>query len=101
MVANWYFLQTFDYFAPAAERQPLLHVWSLAVEEQYHLVVPALVLGLAKVTRRTRVNLYRAGLACAAPILISPDWSRAGVNPNTVPTDFDFRKRAGTSTEAR
>src|SRR6516165_3546253 len=31
----------------------------------------------------------------------SPDWSIAGVNPNTAPTDFDFRKRAGTSTVAR
>ena len=31
----------------------------------------------------------------------SPDWSLAGVNPNTAPTDFDFRKRAGTSTVAR
>jgi hypothetical protein len=33
--------------------------------------------------------------------LLSPDWSREGVNPNTAPKDFDFRKRAGTSTVAR
>jgi len=32
---------------------------------------------------------------------ISPDWYLAQVNPNTAPTDLDFRKRAGTSTVAR
>src|SRR5262249_38462627 len=32
---------------------------------------------------------------------ISPDWYLAQVNPNTAPTDLDFRKRTGTSTVAR
>jgi peptidoglycan/LPS O-acetylase OafA/YrhL len=37
-IALW--LQS-DYFAGAAETKPLLHVWSLAVEEQYYLLLPA------------------------------------------------------------
>ncbi|MEM1299226.1 MAG: acyltransferase family protein [Pseudomonadota bacterium] len=30
-----------DYFAPAADKSPLLHMWSLAIEEQYYLLLPA------------------------------------------------------------
>lgn len=38
--ANQYFLSVTGYFKPGAEEQPLLHMWSLAVEEQYYLLVP-------------------------------------------------------------
>jgi len=36
------FLQA-GYFDSAAELKPLLHVWSLSLEEQYYLVLPALI----------------------------------------------------------
>ncbi|MGY4827993.1 acyltransferase family protein [Sphaerotilaceae bacterium SBD11-9] len=35
-------LQT-DYFSGAANLKPLLHIWSLSLEEQYYLVLPALL----------------------------------------------------------
>ena len=37
------FQLTGDYFAPAAERNPLLHTWSLSVEEQFYFAFPLLV----------------------------------------------------------
>jgi peptidoglycan/LPS O-acetylase OafA/YrhL len=39
--ANFVLLQQTGYFEGAAALKPLLHVWSLAVEEQYYLLLPA------------------------------------------------------------
>ena len=44
--SNVFFWKTGDYFAPAAELQPLLHTWSLSVEEQYYLLFPLLLIVL-------------------------------------------------------
>lgn len=38
--SNFYFWINDGYFAPAAELKPLLHTWSLAIEEQYYLLFP-------------------------------------------------------------
>ncbi len=42
--SNHYFSGFGDYFAPANHEQPLLHTWSLAVEIQFYLLAPLLVL---------------------------------------------------------
>ncbi|MDV3503101.1 acyltransferase family protein [Marinobacter sp. M-5] len=44
--SNVLFWRKSGYFAPAAEENPLLHTWSLAVEEQFYIFFPLLLLML-------------------------------------------------------
>lgn len=46
--ANFVLTNQSGYFSGAAELKPLLHVWSLAVEEQYYFILPALFLVFPK-----------------------------------------------------
>lgn len=50
-VSNIFFWQDTDYFQAASELKPLLHTWSLAVEEQYYLIFPILLLLIYKFSR--------------------------------------------------
>ena len=42
-VSNFFFWSEADYFATAAERLPLLHTWSLSVEEQFYILFPVVL----------------------------------------------------------
>jgi peptidoglycan/LPS O-acetylase OafA/YrhL len=61
-----YWLDT-GYFAGAAEEKPLLHTCSLAVEEQFYMVVPLLLLGLFRISafrhRRMLLSWFATGIA--------------------------------------
>lgn len=50
--SNLLFYLEIDYFAPAADAKPLLHTWSLAVEEQFYIFFPILMWGLWRVRGR-------------------------------------------------
>jgi len=56
MVSNFYFWQQDGYFAAPSDYEPLLHTWSLAVEEQFYLVLPLLLVFLNRRTP-TRITL--------------------------------------------
>ncbi|MGP0032606.1 MAG: acyltransferase family protein [Acidimicrobiales bacterium] len=57
-VSNWHFLLSgTNYFAQTGLPSPLLHTWSLAVEEQFYFVWPLVILGLLRLTRSLRVLL--------------------------------------------
>lgn len=48
LVPNFLFYRSSGYFETATELKPLLHTWSLGVEEQYYLFFPVLILLLWK-----------------------------------------------------
>ena len=54
-VSNVVLYREAGYFDAASETKPLLHLWSLGIEEQYYLVWPLLLWGLAKLRRGVAV----------------------------------------------
>jgi peptidoglycan/LPS O-acetylase OafA/YrhL len=55
-VSNVYFGRQSGYFDSSVEFKPLLHTWSLAVEEQFYVAYPLLFLALGRLSRRTMVG---------------------------------------------
>ena len=64
-VSNVYFAQTAGYFDAPAETKPLLHTWSLGVEEQFYFAAPLLMLLVHRVLPK------RAGLLFALIAVVS------------------------------
>jgi peptidoglycan/LPS O-acetylase OafA/YrhL len=54
---NFFFLYNTGYFNPSAESMPLLHTWSLAVEEQFYVAWPIIVFIAARFTQRKKLWL--------------------------------------------
>lgn len=86
-VANWHFIgESTDYFADSLDANPVLHYWSLSIEEQFYLVWPVLLLGLTWIRRRlpegedvARAIVFVLGVASAgwAIVLADTDLPRA------------------------
>lgn len=88
--ANWFFAgEATDYFGSTS---PLLHFWSLAVEEQFYVVWPLLLAGLFAVFGRGSAHARRAirlvvialaGASAGAALLLSaasPNWAYYGTH---------------------
>lgn len=65
LVSNVFFWRDTGYFVGPAELKPLLHTWSLAVEEQFYLGYPFLLLTAGRLGRRG-LGVVLAGLTIAS-----------------------------------
>lgn len=78
--SNLLFWTESGYFAPAAELKPLLHTWSLAVEEQYYILFPLFLMVTWRWGAKITLGLLTFGFAlslAAAQVLVFKDASFA------------------------
>ncbi|HEX4158674.1 MAG TPA: acyltransferase family protein [Rhizomicrobium sp.] len=86
--ANFEFWREAGYFDAFADQKPLLHLWSIAVEEQFYLLFPALLLALRRATPRRRIG------AIACVLIASLALSAWGVVAAKVATFYLLPMRA-------
>ena len=69
--SNILFWRESGYFDSIAEKKPLLHTWSLAVEEQYYIIFP---LFLFFAWRRSEKHVFRITVAFALCSFLLSEW---------------------------
>lgn len=67
-VSNFYFWLSANYFSPSADHIPMLMTWSLAVEEQFYLIFPIILIALFRFARQ-RVLAAIVGVSIVSLLL--------------------------------
>jgi peptidoglycan/LPS O-acetylase OafA/YrhL len=81
--SNVFFWLQSGYFDHAAVEKPLLHTWSLAVEEQFYLALPLVMWGVLRVARGNRAALpVTLGALALASFVLSVVLMRSGASAN-------------------
>lgn len=77
----WFTSRATDYFAGHADANPLLHLWSLAVEEQFYLLLPALIWALARSRWHSPMAHGRLAVSLVVVTLAMCVWTTARNQP--------------------
>jgi peptidoglycan/LPS O-acetylase OafA/YrhL len=77
LAANLYLARGSGYFDSGAEFNPLLHTWSLSLEEQFYLIFPALLAGFYYLLERRGASSSLVAYGLISPSCGNPDRSHA------------------------
>lgn len=99
-VANWRFiLEGESYFASTGDPSPFRHMWTLAIEEQFYLVFPILLLGLMTMAHGRRRRIAQGLVVLIVLSAIVQAWIYTSqIKP--MPTPDPSRIYYGTDTRA-
>ncbi len=98
-VANWHLLSSDDsYFSTLSLPSPVLHTWSLAIEEQFYVVFPLLMIGLLFILHQVSPRRRRTAMAVILALLaaVSALWMAHLYVPGATPDRVYY----GTDTRA-
>ena len=96
-LANWHFMGSGSYFESDGTSSPLLHMWSLAVEEQFYFIWPLIIVAVfwavSQQSEHHQLRVFRfrlgifAGLAIAISIILLAIFSQSSVDRAYMGTD--------------
>jgi peptidoglycan/LPS O-acetylase OafA/YrhL len=77
-ISNLNFWSEADYFGTASQTKPLLHTWSLSVEEQFYILFPPLIVAIARLGR----DLRKAALWAIFAVSLAFSWWQTAAHPS-------------------
>lgn len=103
-ISNFYFWLEADYFDAGAKMKPLLHTWSLSVEEQFYLVWPLMLVLAMKVRGKwlapmvllviSVASLWANDAAVGTQAVVAKDFASTGLGQILASTDLPGGKAA-------
>lgn len=88
-LSNYFFAGQNSYFAPDIDLNPMLHTWSLAIEEQFYVVFPLLLWVLYKLVPKKAWAFVLGAIA-----LVSIGWAQANYFADPTANFYEIQFRA-------